>query len=88
MVRCCIYEVPINKTNNRIAWRVDFNIGLSGFEPLIVGMRRLMDLAASSTSPGGARLLFVSSVSVLLSTCTSFASAILQVTDTEARYSF
>ncbi|VDB87373.1 unnamed protein product [Peniophora sp. CBMAI 1063] len=50
------------------AWRVDFNVALSGFEPLIAGLRRLIELASNSPVPGGARLLFVSSISVLLST--------------------
>ncbi|KAI0031502.1 acetyl-CoA synthetase-like protein [Vararia minispora EC-137] len=47
------------------AWRVDFNVNLSGFEPLIAGVRRIIDLAANAPVPSGARVLFVSSVSVL-----------------------
>ncbi|KZV64718.1 hypothetical protein PENSPDRAFT_157560 [Peniophora sp. CONT] len=48
------------------AWRVDFNVALSGFEPLIAGVRRLVDLASASSVSGGARVLLVSSVSVFL----------------------
>ncbi|KAI0309336.1 male sterility protein-domain-containing protein [Amylostereum chailletii] len=48
------------------AWRVDFNVQLATFEPLISGLRRIIDLAARSPAPGGARILFVSSISVVL----------------------
>jgi len=46
------------------AWRVDFNVGLGAFEPLVAGVRRVVDLAASASAPGGARVLFTSSISV------------------------
>jgi nucleoside-diphosphate-sugar epimerase len=49
------------------AWRVDFNVGLLAFEPLIAGLVSILDLAAQSPSTGGARVLFVSSVAVLTS---------------------
>ncbi|KAF5350345.1 hypothetical protein D9758_012816 [Tetrapyrgos nigripes] len=42
------------------AWRVDFNIGLDSFESSVQGVRRLIDLTASSS----ARLVFVSSIGV------------------------
>ncbi|KAM5541012.1 hypothetical protein V8D89_005323 [Ganoderma adspersum] len=45
------------------AWRVDFNVTLSSFEPLVSGARNLLDLALNSSQPGGPRALFVSSVS-------------------------
>ncbi|KZV68636.1 acetyl-CoA synthetase-like protein [Peniophora sp. CONT] len=48
------------------AWRVDFNLEFSSFEPLIAGVRRLIDLAIGAHNPGGARILFVSSLSVFL----------------------
>ncbi|RPD77318.1 acetyl-CoA synthetase-like protein [Lentinus tigrinus ALCF2SS1-7] len=47
------------------AWRVDFNVALPSFEPLIAGARNLLDLALSSPLPGGPRVLFVSSISSL-----------------------
>ncbi|KZV69420.1 acetyl-CoA synthetase-like protein [Peniophora sp. CONT] len=50
------------------AWRVDFNLELSSFEPLIAGVRRLIELAAGASVIGGARILFVSSISVLFGT--------------------
>ncbi|KAI0313071.1 acetyl-CoA synthetase-like protein [Amylostereum chailletii] len=48
------------------AWRVDFNVGLSTFEPLVAGMQTLINLALRAARPGGARLLFTSSIAVLL----------------------
>ncbi|VDC04878.1 unnamed protein product [Peniophora sp. CBMAI 1063] len=47
------------------AWRVDFNIALSGFEPLIKGVRHLIDLAIGASVDGGARFVFISSIAVL-----------------------
>ncbi|KAI0353748.1 acetyl-CoA synthetase-like protein [Trametes cingulata] len=44
------------------AWRVDFNITLASFEPLIAGTRNLLGFALSSRLPGGPRFLFVSSI--------------------------
>ena len=49
------------------AWRVDFNVTLLSFEPLISGARNLLDLALNSPQPGGPRALFVSSVSSMRS---------------------
>ncbi len=46
-----------------IAWRVDFNVALPSFEPLIAGARNLLDFALNSSIPGGPRTLFVSSIS-------------------------
>ncbi|KAI0318579.1 acetyl-CoA synthetase-like protein [Amylostereum chailletii] len=46
------------------AWRVDFNVGLGAFESLIASLKDLVDLASRSPAPGGAHILFVSSVSV------------------------
>ncbi|KAI0673239.1 acetyl-CoA synthetase-like protein [Trametes maxima] len=45
------------------AWRVDFQVSLASFEPLIAGARNLLDLALNSPLPGGPRALFVSSIS-------------------------
>ncbi|GBE77884.1 acetyl-CoA synthetase-like protein [Sparassis crispa] len=47
------------------AWRVDFNLSLSSFEPLIAGVRNLINLSAGSPSSAGPRILFVSSMGVL-----------------------
>ncbi|KAI0687627.1 acetyl-CoA synthetase-like protein, partial [Cerioporus squamosus] len=47
------------------AWRVDFNVALPSFEPLIAGARNLLELALDSPLPGGPRMLFVSSISSL-----------------------
>ncbi|OSD00720.1 acetyl-CoA synthetase-like protein [Trametes coccinea BRFM310] len=47
------------------AWRVDFQVSLSSFEPLIAGARNLLELALNSSVPGGPRVLFVSSISSL-----------------------
>ncbi|KAG0695028.1 hypothetical protein DFH29DRAFT_957159 [Suillus ampliporus] len=44
------------------AWRVDFNLSLSSFEPNILGLVHLIALAKSSGLAGGMRLVFVSSV--------------------------
>ncbi|KAL7278804.1 hypothetical protein ACG7TL_007815 [Trametes sanguinea] len=44
------------------AWRVDFNVMLPSYEPLIAGARNLIDFALGSPLPGGPSLLFVSSV--------------------------
>ncbi|TBU53497.1 acetyl-CoA synthetase-like protein [Dichomitus squalens] len=46
-------------------WRVDFNVSLPSFEPLLAGARNVVDFALSSAVAGGPRLLFVSSISAL-----------------------
>ncbi|KAF8311061.1 acetyl-CoA synthetase-like protein [Clavulina sp. PMI_390] len=46
------------------AWRVDFNLSLSTFEPLFGGLRELVDLALKSPLPTPPRLLFASSLSI------------------------
>ncbi|KAI9058660.1 acetyl-CoA synthetase-like protein [Trametes sanguinea] len=47
------------------AWRVDFQVSLPSFEPLIAGTRNLLDLALNSSVPGGPHVLFVSSIGTL-----------------------
>ncbi|KAI8996302.1 acetyl-CoA synthetase-like protein [Trametes punicea] len=47
------------------AWRVDFQVSLPSYEPLVAGARNLLDLALGSPLPGGPRVLFVSSISSL-----------------------
>lgn len=46
------------------AWRVDFNLSVASFEPLIQGVRGLVDLALASPLPTPPRLVFASSISV------------------------
>jgi len=45
------------------AWRLDFNLALSSFEPNVRGTRHLIDLARASNQAGKPRFLFTSSVS-------------------------
>ncbi|KAI0769296.1 acetyl-CoA synthetase-like protein [Trametes elegans] len=47
-------------------WRVDFNVTLPSFEPLVAGARNLLELALNSPLSGGPRTLFVSSISSIL----------------------
>lgn len=44
------------------AWRVDFNLALSSFEPHIRGTRMLLDLALASPHAASLRFIFVSSI--------------------------
>ncbi|KAJ3740213.1 putative aminoadipate reductase [Lentinula detonsa] len=44
------------------AWRLDFNLSLSSFEPHIRGMRNLIDLARSSRNASTLRFVFTSSI--------------------------
>ncbi|TDL22741.1 acetyl-CoA synthetase-like protein [Rickenella mellea] len=46
------------------AWKVDFNIPLSSFEPLLQGVRNLVDLALASPLSSPPRFVFTSSVAV------------------------
>ncbi|KAG0703313.1 putative aminoadipate reductase [Suillus ampliporus] len=45
------------------AWRLDFNLALSSFEPHVRGMRNLVDLALSSPRHPKPRFMFTSSIS-------------------------
>ena len=63
MVQWFLYKHIFIDTNVSAAWRVDLNVSLSSFEPLIAGTRKLLDLALDSPLPGGPRVLFVSSIS-------------------------
>jgi len=45
-----------------LAWRVDFNLSLSSFEPAIRGVRHIIDLALGSLHPTPPRVMFTSSV--------------------------
>lgn len=44
------------------AWRLDFNLSLSSFEPNVRGTSNLINLALSSPRPSGVRFLFTSSI--------------------------
>ncbi|KDQ07664.1 hypothetical protein BOTBODRAFT_139808 [Botryobasidium botryosum FD-172 SS1] len=48
------------------AWHVDFKLTLPSFEPLIRGARNLIDLALASPHPTPPRVLFTSSISVVM----------------------
>ncbi|KAG1767497.1 putative aminoadipate reductase [Suillus placidus] len=48
------------------AWRVDFNLALSSFEPNIRGTRMLLDLALASPHAASLRFIFVSSIASAL----------------------
>ncbi|KAF9451607.1 acetyl-CoA synthetase-like protein [Macrolepiota fuliginosa MF-IS2] len=48
-----------------VAWRVDFNISISSTEPLIAGVRALIELCLSSPHKEPPRLVFASSISVV-----------------------
>ncbi|KAF9475758.1 putative aminoadipate reductase [Pholiota conissans] len=45
------------------AWRLDFNLMLSSFEPNVQGTRNLIDLARSSKNAASLKFLFTSSIS-------------------------
>ncbi|KAH9935954.1 acetyl-CoA synthetase-like protein [Epithele typhae] len=73
----CFSKVPSDLMHPLpAAWRVDFNVSLPSFEPLIVGTRNLIDLAIASEVPGGPQLLFVSSISALFNHPISNALAV------------
>ncbi|KAG1738262.1 putative aminoadipate reductase [Suillus lakei] len=48
------------------AWRVDFNLALSSFEPNVRGTRMLLDLALASPHAASLRFIFVSSIASAL----------------------
>ncbi|TFY82198.1 hypothetical protein EWM64_g1812 [Hericium alpestre] len=48
------------------AWLLNFNVSLSTFEPLIAGVRNLVDLALSSPHTSPPSILFTSSISVVI----------------------
>ncbi|KAI0050775.1 acetyl-CoA synthetase-like protein [Auriscalpium vulgare] len=47
------------------AWRVDFNVSLASFEPLIAGLRNVIDIALSSPHDTPPPILFTSSIAVV-----------------------
>ncbi|EMD35494.1 hypothetical protein CERSUDRAFT_157295 [Gelatoporia subvermispora B] len=63
------------------AWRVDFNLSLSSFEPLVAGMRNIIDLALGSPKPQGPHISFVSSISSLFGYKSSEPAAEEHITD-------
>jgi nucleoside-diphosphate-sugar epimerase len=46
------------------AWRLDFNLSLSSFEPNVRGTRHLLDLALTSPHAAHVRMFFTSSIAV------------------------
>ena len=58
-------------------WRIDFLMGISGFEDDIKGIRNLIDLALSSSLSSPPHFLFTSSPAVLHSTCRPLRSSTL-----------
>lgn len=44
------------------AWRLDFNLSLSSFEPHVRATRNLVDMALASSHPETLRFLFTSSI--------------------------
>jgi nucleoside-diphosphate-sugar epimerase len=61
----CIYQLRNSVTiiiHN--AWRLDFNLSLSSFEPNVRGTRHLLDLALTSPHAAHVRMIFTSSVGV------------------------
>ncbi|KAG1866982.1 putative aminoadipate reductase [Suillus tomentosus] len=64
-LRCSVTMIIHN------AWRVDFNLALSSFEPNIRGTRMLLDLALASPLAASLRFIFVSSIASALSWDTS-----------------
>jgi thioester reductase-like protein len=49
------------------AWKLDFNLSLSAFEPHVQGTRNLIDLARSSRKASTLKLLFTSSIASTIS---------------------
>ncbi|KAJ7054635.1 putative aminoadipate reductase [Mycena amicta] len=50
------------------AWKLDFNLSVAAFEPHIIGTRRLVDFALSSTCPATTpRIVFTSSIGSAMS---------------------
>ena len=47
------------------AWRVDFNLALSSFKPLIAGVRNLVDWALQSPLLQAPKILFTSSIATV-----------------------
>ncbi|KAJ7127122.1 acetyl-CoA synthetase-like protein [Mycena epipterygia] len=54
-----------------IAWHVNFKMSLASFEPLIAGVRNLVNLSLASPQSTPPSILFTSSISVLLNQSTS-----------------
>ncbi|PPQ80241.1 hypothetical protein CVT25_003501 [Psilocybe cyanescens] len=59
-----LYQELLDNVNVIIhaAWKVDFNMQLASFEPMVRGTRNLIDLAQSAAAGSSTRLLFTSSV--------------------------
>jgi len=64
-LKSAVYEELRNSVTTIIhnAWRLDFNLGLTSFEPNIQGTRNLIDMARLSPYGPSVKILFTSSVS-------------------------
>ena len=59
----CVFRLTFLRATS--GWRVDFNLGLSSFEPNVAGVRNLINFALGSKLPTPPRLIFVSTVAVV-----------------------
>ena len=48
-----------------LGWRVDFNLGLSSFEPNVASVRNLINFALESKLPTPPRFIFISTIAVV-----------------------
>ncbi len=64
-----------------LAWRVDFNLTLPSFEPLLAGLRNLLELSRQAKQNGREpRFAFISSISVFRGT-SHYEEVITKCTD-------
>ncbi|KAI0057320.1 NAD(P)-binding protein, partial [Artomyces pyxidatus] len=63
------------------AWRLDFNIPLTSFEPLISSVRNFIDFALGCPRHVPPPILFTSSISVVLGRCTQASLSEVPITD-------
>ncbi|GJJ07102.1 putative secondary metabolism biosyntheticenzyme [Clathrus columnatus] len=63
-VEPALFEEMLTKVTTIIhnAWQVDFNLALSSFEPMICGVRKLIDFALSSKMNKPPKFIFISSL--------------------------
>ena len=59
----CVFELTSQSTTS--GWRVDFNLGLSSFEPNVAGARNLINFALKSKLPTPPRFIFLSTIAVV-----------------------
>lgn len=59
----CVFELTFRSITS--GWRVDFNLGLSSFEPNVAGVRNLINFALKSKLPTPPRFIFISTIAVI-----------------------